>query len=338
MTAEPRNAGDRRRWAIPDGDVADENVNVLALAGRQPPAGGAWLWVTAAGARRGGEFTALFLPRRWPGAGGGDVLVRIAPRERGTGDTGPAAVVAGVQVRAVAAGPLVRVAGWDLDSLDLWPEIVRSPVVFALGALRELQDHGADAGSRGPGRPRRGGRIGAHRVPGPAHPGEPGRVAPAPGMRGGRLPVPALSSSWHRARAWRAAVRPGHGHDGTAPGTRPGSDGTRPHGRAVARTGPVHAAARVPPAGGAGMAAAPINSRSATAACCGTTPLPMIFSWRVRGMPGTPVTNPGTRPFPPGLFCVGDCRMSACDARCPTPRVGVSRTGSGSCPVTLRVI
>jgi len=53
-----------------------------------------------------------------------------------------------VQVWAVAAGSLVRVAGWDLDSLDLWPEIVRSPVVFALGALRELQDHGADAGSR----------------------------------------------------------------------------------------------------------------------------------------------------------------------------------------------
>ena len=67
--------------------------------------------------------------------------MRIAPR--GTGDSGPPAVVAGVQVRAVAAGSLIRVAGWDLDSLHLWPEIVRSPVVFALGALRELQDHGA---------------------------------------------------------------------------------------------------------------------------------------------------------------------------------------------------
>ena len=49
---------------------------------------------------------------------------------------------------AVAVGSLVRVAGWDPVSLDLWPEIVRSPVVFALGALRELQDHGADVGSR----------------------------------------------------------------------------------------------------------------------------------------------------------------------------------------------
>ena len=82
MTATPRNAGDPRGWAIPDGDVADEDVDVLALAGRQPPAGGAWLQVTAAEARRGGEFTALFLPRRRPMACGGDVLVRIAPRER----------------------------------------------------------------------------------------------------------------------------------------------------------------------------------------------------------------------------------------------------------------
>jgi hypothetical protein len=148
MTAAPRNAGDPRGWAIPDGDVADEDVDVLALPGRQPPAGGAWLWVTAAEARRGGEFTALFLPRRRPVACGGEVLVRIAPRERGTEDTGSATAVAGVQVCAVAAGSLVRVAGWDLDSLDLWPEIVRSPVVFALGALRELQDHGADVGPR----------------------------------------------------------------------------------------------------------------------------------------------------------------------------------------------
>ena len=55
--------------------------------------------------------------------------MRIAPRE----DTGPATVVAAVQVRAVAADSLVRVVGCDLDSLDLWPEIVRGPVAFALG-------------------------------------------------------------------------------------------------------------------------------------------------------------------------------------------------------------
>jgi len=144
MTAVPRKAGDPRGWAIPDSDVADEDTNVLALAGQQPPAGGAWLWVTTAEARRGGEFTALFLPRRRPLACGGDVLVRIAPREH----TAPAEAAAGAEVWAVAAGSLVRVAGWDAVSVDQWPEIVRIPVVFALGALRELQDHGADVGPR----------------------------------------------------------------------------------------------------------------------------------------------------------------------------------------------
>ena len=144
MTAAPRKAGDPQGWAIPDSDVADEDTNVLALAGRQLRADGAWLQVTTAEARRGGEFTALFLPRRRPAACGGDVLVRIAPREHAAGDTAPA----GAEVWAVAAGSLVRVAGWDPVSLDLWPEIVRTPVVFALGALRELQDHGADVGSR----------------------------------------------------------------------------------------------------------------------------------------------------------------------------------------------
>ena len=103
MTAAPRNAGDPQGWAVPDGDVADEDVDVLALAGRQPSAGGAWLWVTAAEARRGGEFTAVFLPRRRPVACGGDVLVRIAPRE----DTGPADGGG----RGAGAGGRGRIAG-----------------------------------------------------------------------------------------------------------------------------------------------------------------------------------------------------------------------------------
>ena len=148
MTARPRKAGDPREWEIPDSDVADEDTDVLALAGRQPPAGGAWLWVTTAEARRGGEFTALFLPRRRPAACGGDVLVRIAPPEHAAGDTGPAATAARAEVWAVAAGSPARVASWDPVGLDAWPEIVRAPVVFALGVLRELQDHGADVGPR----------------------------------------------------------------------------------------------------------------------------------------------------------------------------------------------
>ena len=75
-------------WDIPADDVADEDVDVLSLAGQRPPAGGAWLWVTVAEARRGGEFTALFLPRTRPRANGGDVLLRIAPapaRPKSTG-------------------------------------------------------------------------------------------------------------------------------------------------------------------------------------------------------------------------------------------------------------
>ena len=86
--------------------------------------------------------------RARPVACGGDVLVRIAPRQHGSANTGSARAVAGAEVWAVAAGSLVRVAGWDTVSLDQWPETVRSPVVFALGALRELQDHGADVGAR----------------------------------------------------------------------------------------------------------------------------------------------------------------------------------------------
>ena len=79
-------------WDIPADDVADEDVDVLSLAGQRPPAGGAWLWVTVAGARRGGEFTALFLPRTRPRACGGDVLLRIAP---GTSQAGGAGAGAG---------------------------------------------------------------------------------------------------------------------------------------------------------------------------------------------------------------------------------------------------
>jgi hypothetical protein len=134
-------------WDIPAGDVADEDVDVLSLTGQRPPAGGAWLWVTVAGARRGGEFTALFLPRTRPRANGGDILLRIAPGASRAEEhwPGPAARV---QVRAVAAGSLIRVAGWDHLGLDLWPEAVRAAAAFAMGALKELREHGADVGAR----------------------------------------------------------------------------------------------------------------------------------------------------------------------------------------------
>ena len=143
MTAVPSGSGVSPGWEIPDEGVGTENADVLALAGQPAPAGGAWLWVTAAEPRRGGEFTALFLPRQHPAACGGDVLVRVSP----AGEPGETAA-AGVQVWAVVAGSLVRVAAWDPAGPDLWPETARETVIFAMGALTELEQHGADVAAR----------------------------------------------------------------------------------------------------------------------------------------------------------------------------------------------
>ena len=147
MTAPDSTGPETPGWDIPADDVADEDVDVLSLAGQRPPAGGTWLWVTIADARRGGEFTALFLPRTRPRANGGDVLLRIAP---GTSQAQERWAVPAmrVQVRAVVAGSLIPVADWDHLGLGLWPEAVRAAVAFAMGALKELQEHGADVGAR----------------------------------------------------------------------------------------------------------------------------------------------------------------------------------------------
>ena len=139
MTAVPSGSGGSPAWGIPDDGVGDENVDVLSLAGQPAPAGGAWLWVTAAEPRRSGEFTALFLPAHRPAACGGDVLVHVAP----AGEPGSGTTAARVQVWAVVAGSLVRVAAWDPAGPDLWPETARETVIFAMGALTELQEHGA---------------------------------------------------------------------------------------------------------------------------------------------------------------------------------------------------
>ena len=144
MTAVPSGSGSSPGWEIPDEGVGAENVDVLALAGQPVPAGSAWLWVTAAEPRRGGEFTALFLPRQHPAACGGDVLVHVSHAREPGGGT-PAA---GVQVWAVVAGSLVRVAAWDPAGPDLWPETARETVIFAMGALTELEQHGADVSAR----------------------------------------------------------------------------------------------------------------------------------------------------------------------------------------------
>ena len=119
-------------------------MDVLSLAGQPVPADVVWLWVTAAEPRRSGEFPALFLPRQHPAACGGDVLVHVSPPASRAGET-PAARV---QVWAVVAGSLVRVAAWDPAGPDLWPEIARETVIFAMGALTELEQHGADVAAR----------------------------------------------------------------------------------------------------------------------------------------------------------------------------------------------
>ena len=48
----------------------------------------------------------------------------------------------------MVAGSLIPLAGWDHLGLDLSPEAVRATAAFAMGALRELQEHGADVGAR----------------------------------------------------------------------------------------------------------------------------------------------------------------------------------------------
>jgi hypothetical protein len=106
----------------------------------------------------------LFLPAHCPAASGGDVLMHASP----AGEPGSGRPSSKVQVWAVVAGSLVRIAGWDPADPDPWPETVRGTVTFAMGALTELEQHGADVS----GRPEAGvtaaasrGRPGSRRCP-----------------------------------------------------------------------------------------------------------------------------------------------------------------------------
>lgn len=92
-------------------------------------------------------FTAVVVPGSRLLAGGGDVLVQVTPSPGWWTPEG--SLVADVRVWAAVAGSLVLVAGWSTVSLARWPECARCAVVFALGALRELREHGADTGSPG---------------------------------------------------------------------------------------------------------------------------------------------------------------------------------------------
>lgn len=123
---------------------ADEEVDVLFLAGQRLPGEGAWLLVTHVDATPGGEFTAHVLPPGTLAAFGGDVMVRLAPDTPPVGQPPPAARV---QVYAVLGGKLIPVAAWPGQDLDGWPERIRPTVAFTIGVLTELEEHGADLGT-----------------------------------------------------------------------------------------------------------------------------------------------------------------------------------------------
>ena len=72
------------------------------------------------------------------------MLLHIAPGATPDTEPGP---TARVRVAAVVAGSVIHVAGWDHLSLEEWPETARPTVTFAMGALKELQEHGADVGA-----------------------------------------------------------------------------------------------------------------------------------------------------------------------------------------------
>ena len=116
---------------------------MLALAGQPVPDGGAWLWVTAAEPQPGRRAYGLVPARYRPAACGGDVLVHLAPgRHAGRGGGGEGAGLGG---RGRGAGPRR-----GLGPGQPGPVAGDRPqaVVFAMGALTELEEHGADICAR----------------------------------------------------------------------------------------------------------------------------------------------------------------------------------------------
>ena len=116
-------------------------MDVLSLAGQPVPPEGAWLRVTADGPRRGGELTALVLPGTgpWPAAAASPRGSARTPARERRGRWRRSGWYGGVACpcRGLEHGqPAVLARGHPYA------------VVFADGALRELQDHGADIGTR----------------------------------------------------------------------------------------------------------------------------------------------------------------------------------------------
>lgn len=114
--------------------------DVVVLAGGRLPPEGMWLLVTRVEAAPGGAFTGVRLPAADPRASGGDVLLHLAA---GPGRL-PGLPAGHVQVAAVMAGKLVLAGEWGLADFADWSETVRVTAAFAMGALAELEERGAD--------------------------------------------------------------------------------------------------------------------------------------------------------------------------------------------------
>jgi hypothetical protein len=127
----------------PGGVNREDEVDVLFLAGQRPAPPGEWLLITAVDGAMGADFLAQVLPAGGRHAHGGDVLVHVAAEPPGREPT-----AVRVSVWVVLGGLLVPVAAWDRHDLDGWPERVRATAAFAMGAVTELEELGADLGAR----------------------------------------------------------------------------------------------------------------------------------------------------------------------------------------------
>jgi hypothetical protein len=130
----PPNPGD------PD---ADEDVNVLALAGQIPSQDGEWLLVTTLDGRPGARFLARHLRPDELHARGSDVLVRLLPDS-----WRPGLPQIRAQVLVALGGRLILAGNWDRQDIGRWPEQVRPTAAFAMGMVTELEENGADLGAR----------------------------------------------------------------------------------------------------------------------------------------------------------------------------------------------
>jgi hypothetical protein len=126
---------------IPD-DLDRDDLDVLSVAGLAPPPDGDWLLVTVLENHPGGGLLAHPMHPPELTARGGDVLVRVAPDARSSGQRRVR-----VQVWAVMGGRLLLAGNWDRLAPASWPDQVRPTVAFVMGTVTELEENGADLGA-----------------------------------------------------------------------------------------------------------------------------------------------------------------------------------------------